>query len=144
MDPNEIVSAMGGQVVKDDWETGQEIPGGWFKFDVVGAFVKGTLVGKRFQQSRQAGFPDQWVYELQTAEGVVKVGIKAANNFINDKMKYVQFGQVVGFKYSKDVPSDKFKGKTAKSIEVKMWGMDPNYTSPEDFNSKDDEEIPQF
>ena len=129
----EVAAATGGKIVdpEAEWNQGEEIPSAWFKFDTVGAFIKGTLVGKKIQASRDAGFKDQWVYELKTETGITKVGISVDKDFINNKMKYVAVGQVVGFKYLKDMPSAKFKGKSAKSIDVRIFGFDPDY-KPQD------------
>lgn len=131
MTPEEVAAATGGKIV-DDWDKGEDIPSNWFKFDQVGKMIKGTLVGKRFQTSSNPIYPDQWIFELKTENNmVVKVPIGVNRPFIIDKMKYVAEGQIVAFKYVKDVPSGKFKGKTAKSIDVRVFGMDPEYQDTE-------------
>jgi hypothetical protein len=131
MTNEEIIKNVGGKVV-DDWESGEEIPSSWFKFDEVGKMIKGTLVGKRYQKSNNQMYGDQWVYELKTAEGAItKVPIGVNRPFVNDKMKYVAMGQIVAFKYTKDVDSQKFKGKKAKSIDVRLYGLDPDYKDEE-------------
>lgn len=120
---------------QDDWDKGEEIPSAWFKFDEVGKMIKGTLIGKRYQKSNDPTYKDQWIYELKTEDGmVVKVPIGVERTFVVDKMKYVATGQIVAFKYTKDVPSQKFKGKMAKSIDVRLYGLDPDYQDevPED------------
>lgn len=133
MTPEQVAQAVGGKVISnDDWDNGEEIPSSWFKFQNVGDMIKGTLVGKRFQKSNNPVYPDQWVYELKTAEGMItKVPIGVNRPFVNDKMKYVATGQIVAFKYTKDVPSQKFKGKVAKSIDVRLFGMDVDYKDEE-------------
>jgi hypothetical protein len=131
-----VAEEMNGKVV-DDWDQGEEIPSSWFKFDEVGKMVKGTLIGKRFQKSNDPVYPDQFVYELKTADGMItKVPIGVNRPFVNDKMKYVAMGQIVAFKYVKDVESQKFKGKFAKSIDVRLYGFDPDY---KDEMPKDDD-----
>jgi len=127
----QIANEVGGKVV-DDWDSGQEVPSSWFKFDEIGKMIKGTLVGKRFQKSSNPIYSDQWVYELKTENGIItKIPIGINRTFVNDKMKYVAMGQIVAFKYVKDVPSEKFKGKIAKSIDVRLFGIDNDYKEEE-------------
>ncbi len=118
----------------DDWDKGEEIPSAWFKFENVGDMIKGTLVGKTYKKSDNPIYADQWVYELNIGGGqVTKVPMPTTRSFVNDKMKYVSIGQIVAFKFTKEVPSEKFKGKFAKSIDVRVYGFDQTY--------RDDSEI---
>lgn len=135
----ELAKATGGEVASnEEWESGEEIPSSWFKFENVGDMVKGTLVSKRFQKSQDPIYPDQWIYELKTEKGVItKVGI--SKSFVNDKMRYIVEGQIVAFKFTKEVPSQKYKGKFAKSIDVRVFGMDPDYSAEQ--QAVDEDEI---
>ena len=124
------------------WESGQDIVSGWYKFSKVGDSIVGTLLSKYYKQDTTGIYSDQWVYELKTKEGVINVGISIKNTFVNNKLKYIEPGTIIGFQYTKDVPSTKFKGKIAKSIEVKQFGTDTDYlVTHQDQVPADEEEI---
>ena len=72
------------------------IKGKWAKFENIGDKISGTYIGKRttFNQLRGG---DQTIYELLTKEGEVwNVGSKP---MIDEQMKYIKFGQIVGFQF---------------------------------------------
>jgi hypothetical protein len=125
MTPEEIAKSVGG-TIKDEWEQGEEIKGGWVKLKV-GESVKGTLVGKKFQKSNKPGFKDQWVYEILVNGAVINIGFSIDKNFINNKLRNVVVGQIVMIKRKEDAPSKMFPGKKANSYDARLFGIDPDY-----------------
>jgi len=92
----------------------------WFKFEKVGDAIHGTLVSVKDKEG-QDGFGPQKVYELLLSNGEYwNVGISVKKSYIIDRMRRAQIGQVVGFKFLKEVPSKKKGYAPAKSIEVYM------------------------
>ena len=124
--PEQIAAQVGGKVIEDDWDKGEDIRSGWIKL-AVDESVKGTFVGKRYQKSNKPGFKDQWVYELKVDGAILNIGFSIDKTFINGKMKNVVAGQIVMIKRFADVPSKMFPGKMANSYNVRMFGMDPDY-----------------
>lgn len=115
----------------------------WMAFDAVGEYIRGTLV-ETFYREGQGGMPDQQIYTLKNVDGLCErlglngkaddpqdtfnVGIKAANNYINSRMKSAKQGQRVGFKFEKEIPPKQKGYNPAKSIKPYVW---PNFD--EDF-----------
>lgn len=130
----DVAKAMGG-TIKDEWESGEEIKGGWIKLKE-NESVKGTMVGKRFQKSNKPGFKDQWVYELLVGNGVMNIGFSVDKTYINNKLKNVVVGQIVMIKRKEDAPSKMFPGKKANSYDARLFGIDPDYKE----GSADEEE----
>lgn len=115
------------QSVDDFFNDENKAPSSWFKFQAVGDAVKGTLVGKRVQPGSE-GFKDQDVYELRRPDGsTVNVGFPTDRRYVADRMRNVKFGQLVGFKFIKEIPASKKGFHPAKSIEVYVGGMDSAY-----------------
>ena len=132
---------------KDDFFSDENIAQAtWFKFENVGDSVKGTLLSKRTQKGVDQ-FPDQEVYELRQEDGtIVNIGISVNKRYIIDRVRNVKLGQIVGFMF-KDEKASKTKGYApAKSIEVYVGEMDPNYELEVFAENRDDtEEInPEF
>lgn len=115
----------------------------WMSFDEVGDYIKGTLVDTFYKQG-QGTMPAQWVYVLKNVEAKNKklgldgkaveniqesfnAGIKDTNDYINSRVKKAQYGQRIGFKFTKEIPA-KTKGYSpAKSITPYVWDMDDKY-----------------
>jgi hypothetical protein len=132
MTVEQIASSVGGQVVNDGWDSGEEIKAGWAKLDV-GESIKGTLVNKRVQKATIVGYPDQWVYEIKEDDGSLSfIGLSIDKTYINNKLKNLQIGQIIMIKRFADVESKKYKGKYAKSFDARLFGMDEAYIMKED------------
>lgn len=118
--------------------------GEFFKFEKVGDAVQGTYIGKTSGKSK---FSDQIIYILQDTNGKVwNIGFAVDKKVVHEKMKGILFGQIVGFRFDEERPSD--KGNAAKIIRIyadskfidRAWlatqkelGMDPNsgtYSAP--------------
>ncbi len=104
----------------------------WFKFKNVGDAVKGILVGKRHQSGASQGFSDQIVCELRQEDGsVINVGFSVDKTYIINRLRNIALGQMVGFKFMKEVPSATKGYAPAKSIEVYAGSIDPSYKAEE-------------
>lgn len=113
----------------DKWGGAQEVQANWFKFEKVGDGIKGTLLGKRLQQGN-AGFGDQWVYEIKTEEGVFNVGVGASKEGTIQRLNRCKVGEIIGILFEKE--GEAKKGfHPAKYLKVLTWGMDPNYNGME-------------
>lgn len=116
---------------EEKWEGAQEVESNWFKFTKVGDKVKGTLVSRNFQKANIAGYQDQWVYELQTADGPVNVGISVAKKGTNDRLAHCKLGEIIGIMFeSEGEPKKGFK--PAKNLKIFTFGMDKEYTFDHD------------
>ena len=117
---------------KDEWSGAQEVKANWFKFDKVGDGVKGTLVAKTFQKSTQSGFADQYVYEIQKADGsLINVGISVNKKGTCQRLNSCQVGEIVGIKFESESPGKIKGGANAKNLKVYTFGMDDTYLSGE-------------
>lgn len=81
----------------------------WFYFKNIGDQVQGTYIGKLVGLKDSFG-NDQIVYELSTKTGIKRVGFRTTQK-INKNMDYINFGQIIGFKF---VSKDKFMNKVLK------------------------------
>lgn len=94
---------------------GKTLEVSWFYFKNVGDQVQGTYVSKVTGLKDSFG-NEQIIYELLTKTGIVKIGFRVPQK-INKTMDYINFGQIVGFKYMAD---GKFKQKaTGKEMSYK-------------------------
>ena len=91
------------------FEQGKTVSVSWFYFKNIGDQIQGTYVGKVLGL-KDSFNNDQIIYELSTKNGIVKVGFRTTQK-INKTMDYVNFGQIVGFKY---VSKEKFMNKVLK------------------------------
>jgi hypothetical protein len=91
----------------------------WFKFKKVGDRIAGELV--EISEKEPIGvYEAQVVYTLKQANGeYVKVGIRKSKEYVISRVKKEDIGRIVGFKFTKEVPSTvKGISTPAKSIEV--------------------------
>lgn len=126
-----------------NWNEAKEVSSNWFKFVKVGDGIRGTLLSKRFQKSNLPAMPDQWVYELKTAEGsVYNVGISVGKSGTVQRLNNCKVGELIGILFEKEEPA-KTKGfAPAKYLVVKTWGMDPNYNQMDGGEEVQTEEAP--
>jgi hypothetical protein len=110
------------------FEGGQEVQAAWYKFETVGQGVKGTLLSKRLQKGQDA-FPDQYVYELQTEDGMVNVGVSVNKAGTVQRLNSCKIGEIVGILFEKEVPATKKGFAPAKYLKVLSFGIDPNYNA---------------
>ena len=90
----------------------------WFKFEKVGDRIAGVLVTVEDNEGKGEYGP-QRVFHLRQSDGqIIKVGISMSKDYVISRANTARMGDVLGFEYKKEVPSLKFKGKMAKSIEV--------------------------
>lgn len=88
--------------------------GKFFKFEKVGDFIQGTYIDKSRGKTK---FGEQIIYILKDTEGNVwNVGISVAKENFHERMKGILFGQIVGFKFDEERPTD--KGNNAKIIRI--------------------------
>jgi len=90
----------------------------WFKFDNVGDKVAGKLVSVS-EKEASGQFPAQRVYTIEQGDGLtVNVGISLKKDYVNSRASQARIGDILGFKFVKEIPP-KTKGlNPAKSIEV--------------------------
>ena len=97
------------------FESGKTISVEWFYFKAIGDQIQGTYIGK-LVGLKDSFQNDQIVYEILTKTGIKRVGFRVSQK-INKNMDYINFGQIVGFKY---VGKGKFRNKiTGKDMEYK-------------------------
>lgn len=140
----------------DPFEGMNEVPSQWIKFSKIGDYVKGTLTDVREMESRIPGKEGTKtrVYELQVDSGQFhtsenkldangnKITIVSETPYvmtkgefwlvggkesIDNQMRNVRKGQIVGFRLSEIKPSKTPGFAAQKVIKVLVGGMDPEY-----------------
>lgn len=111
--------------------------GGFFKFEVKGDNIVGTMSESKFQKSTVQGFKDQMIYTLVNTvvngedEGPGserKIGI--SKDYVNSKLKKVAIGQRVKIAFEDEYQTEenKKKGmKPSKNLEVYAGQMDETF-----------------
>lgn len=108
------------------FDDSNKVKGNWFKTDVVGNKLEGTLVGKSVRPNRLKKGEDQNVYEILTAEGEIwNVGGKPG---IDAQMKHIKIGQIVGFEFVREEPAKVAGYDPTKIVQV--------YANPKIVNEK--------
>lgn len=125
---NVTLNNMSKDTTQDEWAGGKEVESNWFKFTTVGDKVKGTLIAKTFQKSADTVFPDQYIYDLKKADGVVtKVGVSVKKVGTVDRLNSCKLGDIIGIVFETETPS-KSKGFAAtKNLKVLSFGIDDSY-----------------
>lgn len=115
--------------VPQGWEGGKEVDSNWFKFEKIGDGIKGTLLSKRLQKG-QDDFPDQYVYEIKTDDGVVfNVGISVNKIGTVARLNNCKVGEIVGVRFDSEGEPSKKGFAAPKLLKVFSFGMDPNYNA---------------
>lgn len=135
----------------------------WMKFSKVGDKIKGTLLSRTVKLAVD-GFNEQIVYEILADKvvidgadqqtGVWNCGFDVGKKYVHNRMKNIKNGFKVGYLFKDEIPS-KTKGySAAKSIEVFVGELDPNYDPgidengmrkvEEDFSPKQNPDDPPF
>ena len=114
--------------VANDWGDAQEVESNWFKFEKVGDKIKGTMLSKKLQPSRDPSFSDQWIYELQDTEGVSwNVGIAVTKVGTVARLNKCKLGEIIGILFESEGEAPKKGFHAVKNLKVFTFGMDPNY-----------------
>lgn len=90
----------------------------WFKFEKVGDKVMGTLVEIKDKPAKDV-FAAQRVFTLKNEDGeFTNVGISLEKDYIIGRANSAKLGDLLGFKFVKEIPPSKKGFSPAKSIEV--------------------------
>src|ERR1035437_3051417 len=90
----------------------------WAKFEAVGDSHSGTLVEVK-DKPASGIFGAQRVYVLKQEDGsLLNVGIALNKDYIIGRANTAKFGDLLGFKFMKEVPSTTKGFAAAKSIEI--------------------------
>jgi len=90
----------------------------WAKFLKVGDSYAGILVEVKDKPAKDA-FAPQRVYTLKQKDGeLINVGISSEKEYIIGRANSAKLGDILGFKFIKEVPSATKGYAPAKSIEV--------------------------
>ncbi len=112
---------------KDDWGKAQEVQSNWFKFENVGDKIKGTKLSQKLQPGND-GFADQYVYELQTADGDTwNVGIAVTKAGTVQRLNKCKVGEIIGILFESEGEASKKGFHPVKNLKVFSFGMDPDY-----------------
>lgn len=115
---------------KDEWAGGEEVQANWFKFEKVGDGIKGTLTAKTFQKSNKPGFPDQYVFELQKADGSLwNVGVSVNKKGTCQRLNSCQVGEIIGIRFETESPAQTKGFAPSKNLKVLTFGMSDEYLS---------------
>jgi hypothetical protein len=98
------------------FDEGREINESWAKFVTIGDSVQGTYIGKRRAPSSIDG-KIQVIYNLLTPNGVVNVAKPETHTGFHYRMDTLKFGQIVGFRFTEEIPS-KTKGFNPTKVIV--------------------------
>lgn len=103
----------------DDLFKSDNVPeSNWFKFEKVGDRVGGTLVEIK-EKPASGVFGPQRVFSLKKADGeIVHVGIPLNKDYVIGRANTAKLGDVLGFEFTKEIPSQTKGFAPAKSIEV--------------------------
>lgn len=102
-------------MTQDIFNDANKVKGNWFQKTAIGDKISGTFIGKRSQMNSLSG-KDQLIYELITPEGEIwSVG---GNAGIDQQMRYVKLGQIIGFEYTEDRPSKVAGHNPTKVVQV--------------------------
>lgn len=140
-------------MVKDElFNSKNEVKSSFVKFSKVGDWFKGTFLKRMLVESRLPGHigEPQYHFELKALAGefhalddkkqVISTSIvpepgtywkvsgkPSHKSALDDRMRNVKPGQIVGFEFIEEVPSKQKGFNPAKVIKVYAGGMDPSY-----------------
>jgi hypothetical protein len=102
----------------------------WAKFEKVGDHYEGILVEIKDKPAKDV-FPAQRVYSLKQKDGeIVNVGIGLNKDYVIGRANSAKMGDILGFKFVKEVPSATKGFAAAKSIEVFVKHVEGNEGVP--------------
>lgn len=101
-----------------------KVSSNWFKFEKVGDSISGVLLGMRREESKN-GFPPQLVFEVRNKAGdEFNVPLRATKGDSDEPSAYAtqskrwQVGDLVAFKFEKELPPQTKGHKPAKIIQL--------------------------
>ena len=131
------------------FDDSKEVKSQFVKFGKIGDSIVGVLVGKRFVESAFNQGEQVAVYELKAKSGsfhnmddkrnpvdppvTVNAGefwTVTGKKAIDDKMRNISEGTVVGFKFVAETPNKKKGYAASKNIKVYNFGPDPDAEKP--------------
>jgi len=98
----------------DIFDDTNKIKSNFWTYKTIGEEIQGTYIGKR-QVINQLTGKEQWIYDLKVDAEFWSVGGKPG---IDNQMRNVRIGQVLGFKYVEERPSKKPGMNPAKIVQV--------------------------
>lgn len=105
----------------------------WFKFEKVGDKVAGTLVEVKDRPAKPP-FGASRAFTLKQADGnLVNVSFELKKDYVIGRANSAKLGDILGFQFVKEVPSQTKGFAPAKSIEVYVKHVEP----VEDFGLND-------
>ena len=98
----------------------------WFKFEKVGDKIAGVLVEVK-DKPAQGVFGPQRVFSLkQKDESIVNVGIPMNKDYVIGRANSAKMGDILGFQFMKEIPSQTKGFAPAKSLEVYVVHANPD------------------
>lgn len=113
---------MSADVKKDplaDLFTEENVPeSNWFKFEKVGDKIAGILVEVKDRPANGV-FPPSRAYTLKTPSGeLLHVSFPLNKDYVIGRANTAKMGDIIGFEFKKEIPSQTKGFAAAKSIEV--------------------------
>jgi hypothetical protein len=92
--------------------------GEFFKFKNIGDGIQGTYIDLR--EGVDSFGNDQFIYVIYTDnyEKLWNIAFRKSNKVLNDRMKTIKFGQIVGFRFDEERDSKKNPGTKVKIIRI--------------------------
>lgn len=103
------------------------VKGNWWKPKEIGDQIEGTLIGKRTVPNSLTG-GEQFVYDIRVKDNVVSEGKSLPGNgevwavfgkaLIDAQMRYINLGQIIGFKFTEKIPAKRPGMNDTHKIQV--------------------------
>jgi len=101
----------------DIFTEGKQIQTAWAKFENIGDSYQGTYVGQR--KAIDSYSNPQIIYELMGEDGtIINVGVKETKTNLIKQMSHINYGQIVGFKFTEQIPNKNQPGKMINIVNV--------------------------
>jgi len=101
----------------DIFENGRAQSGKWFYHKELGDNIQGTYIDVREGVDSYGNL--QFIYVLKDKDGEVwNIGVRKTNTILNDRMKGIRLGQIVGFRLDEFRDSKKVPGGKTKIIRI--------------------------
>ena len=116
-----------------EMDGGTEVQSNWMKFEKIGDYVKGTMLGHKTVPSTNPTFPDQEVYEIRKSDGnLVNVGISLKKSGTIARLNSVKVGDIVGILFESETAPTTKGFAAAKNLKVVTFGQDPAFKQEQD------------
>lgn len=115
----------------------------WMQFKKVEDRIQGVLVGVS-EKPAEGQFSAQKVFKIDTTKGIAvingeeqekgdwNVGISVNKHYVLDRISRAKLGQMIGFKFTEEIPATTKGFNPAKSITPFLGEMDPEYLMAND------------